>query len=77
MMGEEYFDCMLPLPPMLRAGSSFPAAALQISYFKSLPWQPNKMVAGQKTYKLGSNYQMSITAKYNSHHFTGYRENGI
>ena len=33
--------------------SSFPAGAFQISYFKILLWQPNKMVADYKTHKLG------------------------
>ena len=43
---------MLPLPPMLHAVSSFPARALQISYFQVLPWQPNKMATVHKTHKL-------------------------
>ena len=34
------------------AGSPFPTGALQISCFKILPWQPNKMVTGHKTHKM-------------------------
>ena len=33
-------------------GSSFLACALQITYFKILPWQANKMATGHKTHKL-------------------------
>ena len=33
--------------------SFYPAGASQISYFKILLWQPNKMVTDHKTYKLG------------------------
>ena len=40
-----------------------------------LPWQPNKMAAGHKTHKMGR--QMIVTAKYGSHHFSGYGENAI
>ena len=41
-----------------------------------LPWQPNKMATGHQTHKLGrqSSYDI-ITAKYGSHHFTGYGAN--
>ena len=40
-----------------------------------LPWQPNKMVTDHKTNWV-DNHQMIITAKYGSHHFSGYGENG-
>ena len=37
----------------------------------------NKMAIGHKTHTLVDNHQMIITAKYGSHHFTGYGENAI
>ena len=45
-----------------------------------LPWQPNKRVTGHQTHKLDrlSSYDvMIITAKYASHHFSGYGQNAI
>ena len=39
-------------PRWCLTGSHFPANALEISYFKILPWQPNKMGAGHKPQKL-------------------------
>ena len=42
-----------------------------------LPWQPNKMVAGHQTHKLGRQSSDIISAKYGSHHFSGYGENAV
>ena len=42
-----------------------------------LPWQPNKIVTGHKTHKLGRQSSNGHTAKYGSHHFNGYGENAI
>ena len=41
-----------------------------------MPWKLNKMVTYYKIHKL-DNHQMIITAKYGSHHFTGYGENAF
>ena len=43
----------------------------------TLPWQSNEMVADHKTHNWVDNHQMIITAKYGSHHFSGYGENAI
>ena len=51
---------LLPLPVFHKVffpcrcftGSSFPSGASQISYFKILPWQANKLTTDHKTYKL-------------------------
>ena len=40
-----------------------------------LPWQPNKIVI--KHIHWVDNHPMIISAKYGSHHFTGYGENAI
>ena len=36
-----------------------------------------QMATGYETHKPGRQHQMIITAKYDSHHFTGYVENAI
>ena len=41
-------------------GSSFPAGALQISNFKILPCQANKMATGHKTHKLVDNLTIKM-----------------
>ena len=53
---------------------SFPAGALQISYFKVLPWKPNKIVTRHKHINWVDNHQMIIAAKCGSHNFTAYGE---
>ena len=40
-----------------------------------LPWKPNKMT--MKCTNWEENHQMIIPAKYDSRHFTGYKENAI
>ena len=40
-----------------------------------LPWKPNKMA--MKCTNWEENHEMIITAKYDSHHFTGCEENAI
>ena len=40
-----------------------------------LPWKPNKMAT--KCTNWEENYQMIITAKYDSHNLTSYEENAI
>ena len=47
-----------------------PVDASQISWFKILPWQPNKWSLVMKHIKWVANHQMIITSKYGSHHFT-------
>ena len=57
-----------------------------------LPWEPNKMAIGpkhinwvdqtkwllvMKRTNWVDNHQMIMTAKYGSHHFTGYGENAV
>ena len=42
-----------------------------------LPWKLNKIVTGHEHTNLVDNHQMIITAKYGSHHLTGYEENEI
>ena len=44
-----------------------------------LPWQPNKIITGHKTYDINwvDNHPMIITAKYGSHYFKGCGENAI
>ena len=42
-----------------------------------LPWQRNKIAIGHKTQKMVDNHPMIITAKYGSHHFSGYGENAM
>ena len=37
-----------------------------------LPWQPNKMATGHQTRKLDRQSSYDLTAKYGSHHFSGY-----
>ena len=67
---------------------SFPAGAFNRVFFsllvlykfptlKILPWQVNKMVTGHKNTYSVDRHQMIITAKYGSHHFTGYGENAF
>ena len=41
-----------------------------------LPWKPNKILTDER-HKLGRPSSNVITAKYGSHHFTGYEENAI
>ena len=55
-------------------GSSFPASASQFSY---LPRQLKKWPLVLKHTIWVDNHPMIITAKYGSHHFTGYGENAI
>ena len=50
---------------------------LQISYFETLPWHQTKWLLVIKHMHWVDNHQMIITAKYGSHHFTGYEENAI
>ena len=42
-----------------------------------LPWKLNQIATDYKTHKLDRQFQMIMTAKYGSHHFTGYEENAI
>ena len=46
-------------------------------FFLILPWKPNKILTGHERHKLGRPSSNVITAKYGSHHFTGYEENAI
>ena len=42
-----------------------------------MPLKLNKMATGHKHIDRVDNYQMIISAKYGSHHFTGYGENAV
>ena len=56
-LNRVFFPCLCLTEP------SFPAGALQISYFKILPSKPSKMVSGHNIYKLGSNHQVINNCK--------------
>ena len=87
---KRYFNCMLSLPPMLHILCLFTRTkqgllsllGLNRVYFPSWCFtnfllKNFAMATYQNGHWLEDNHQMTITAKYGSHHFTGYGENAV